>query len=171
MFEPVATGDFTALAADIARQSGTPFKEVARNLIRDSAEQVQALASRYAPVKTGELKSSITIEYTDDGMVAEIFPQVDYARYQEFGTGTRGEFPGSMYVIKPKPPKKFLKFKGQGGQDVFVREVKHPGIPPRPFMRPAAERVALGLGSGLADAAVMFLVQTPSSGSNRAVTS
>lgn len=137
-------------------------------ILEDATFQIQTLAMQYAPVKTGELRDTITREVKIDGneVQAYVIANAPYALYQEFGTGSRGEFPGAPYVIKPRPPNKFLKFQTKDGRTVYAKEVKHPGIPPRPFMRPAAERYFGPIMDELANAAVVTLADTPRGGAN-----
>lgn len=66
-------------------------------------------------------------------------------KFNEFGTATRGERPSPAYLILPKV-KKALSNHKKGGKSPFpygffgpVKSVIHPGIPARPFMRPAAQ--------------------------------
>lgn len=62
-------------------------------------------------------------------------------RYNEFGTSTRSEFPTAAYVIVPVKKKALSNRNSmQVGRSPFgpVKKVIHPGIPARPFMRPAA---------------------------------
>lgn len=54
----------------------------------------------------------------------------------ELGTGERCERGGSSYVIEPVKAK-VLHWKTPDGEDVFTRRVEHPGIHPRPHIRPA----------------------------------
>lgn len=51
-----------------------------------SGATLQTTAQRDAPVDTGTLRRSITLEIKDNGMTAEVAPHVHYAAYQEFGT-------------------------------------------------------------------------------------
>ncbi|MGI6117835.1 MAG: HK97-gp10 family putative phage morphogenesis protein [Bilifractor sp.] len=51
-----------------------------------SGSTLQKTAQQNAPVDTGTLRRSITIEMKDGGMTAEVAPHVHYAAYQELGT-------------------------------------------------------------------------------------
>lgn len=123
---------------DDFRLAGESIEKTAADVVRKVAEQTKANAQSLAPRKTGNLAGSITITYrtTTEAIVK---PTAIYGVFQEFGTGTRGEFRGTAYTIKPKT-KPALTFKTKDGKWVTVREVNHPGIPPRPFMRPALEQ-------------------------------
>jgi HK97 gp10 family phage protein len=139
--QSAAAADLTRLAADLSAASGQTMMESAQQIIQQAAQQVQAEAQTRAPVKSGRLRDSISIKYPGP-FQAVIGPNVNYAVYQEFGTGTRGEFPTAMYEIKPKKPGGVLAFTVNGTK-VFTRKVRHPGIKARPFMRPAFQ-AALG---------------------------
>ena len=147
------------LAKDLSDASGDKFSAVAKNLVIDTANQVQQFAMAYAPVRTGALRESITILITNGGLGAVISPHVGYQVFVEFGTGTRGEFPGHPIVITPKKAK-VLRFV-VNGRVVYAKKVVSPGMAPRPYMRPAAERVAEPLARGMGDNAVIFVVRGP----------
>lgn len=73
-------------------------------------------ATRKAPIDKGRLKRSITHgqpERQGDRYRIEVGTNVEYAPYQEFGTGDKAEDPS-----KSKDPTR-------------------PGIPPHPYLRPA----------------------------------
>jgi len=135
-----AYADLRRLAADFAQAGNTTIFNAAAEVVRTTAVAVRDEARSRAPVKTGKLRQSIDI--TMDGpLTASVGPSVPYGSYQEFGTATRGEFPGPMYEIRPVRASK-LAFKIDG-EWVFTTLVKHPGIKARPYMRPAV-KAALG---------------------------
>jgi HK97 gp10 family phage protein len=150
--------DLRALAADLAAASGQPFQQVCAGLVMDAANQVQTFAKAYAPVKTGDLQNSIMVEAT--GLEATITAASDHAAFVEFGTGIRGEFPGTPTTIVAKPGK-VLSWIGRDGKRHFAKKVVNPGMAPRPFMRPAVERLALPLANSIADNAVIFITKGP----------
>lgn len=93
---------------------------------------VMKLKQRVA-VDTGQLRSSIN--YNISGNTAEI-RMWDYGKYVEFGT--------PPHIIRPKNAKA-LKFEtnrkqrlSEGGKpnEVFAKQVNHPGTRPQPFIRP-----------------------------------
>lgn len=133
-----ATADLTALAQDLTYASQQGYAQAATQVIQQAAQQVQKIAQTLVPVKSGALRDSITIRYPDV-LSAEIGPTLNYGTYQEYGTGTRGEFPTGMYQIKPVRARA-LVFK-VSGKKVYAKIVNHPGIRPRPFMRPALVKV------------------------------
>lgn len=97
------------------------------------------------PVDTSRLVNSIKVRATKEGLIIWM---ADYGKYVEFGT--------PPHVIKAKPGKslvipryggRLVKRKGDwktefkfGGKKhitdvIFVKEVKHPGTRPNPFIR------------------------------------
>jgi len=155
-----ASADLTALAKDLANASGRGIEMSTQQIIMQAAQRVQSEAQTMAPVKSGRLRNSISIKYPDNHS-AIIGPQVEYGVYQEFGTGTRGEFPGTMYEIKSKKPGGLLKFK-VGNKTVYARTVKHPGVRPRAYMRGGLQ-AALGqdLVAKLAAAGALLITRGP----------
>lgn len=129
-----ASADLTSLASDLAYASNQGMFKAAQQIIQTTAMNVRDEAQTRAPVKSGRLRDSITVRYVS-ALSAIIGPQVNYGVYQEFGTGTRGEFPTASYTIKPKNGK-YLSFT-VNGKRVVTRSVTHPGIKARPYMRPA----------------------------------
>jgi HK97 gp10 family phage protein len=152
-----AAVQLNALAKDLAAASGQPFKEVASSLIAQGAAQVETYAKTYSPVRTGHNRDEINSVV--NGLSATITAQSDYARFLEYGTGTRGEFPGKPIVIEARPGG-VLAFK-VNGKMVYAKKVTNPGMAPRPFMRPAVERVAWPVAGDLANAAVVFITHGP----------
>jgi phage gpG-like protein len=118
------------------------MEKAAKQIIMQTAMKVQSEAQTRAPIKSGRLRDSISIQYPTP-LSAVIGPQVSYGVYQEFGTGSRGEFPGAPYKITPKKGT-YLKFK-IGAKTVFVKSVDHPGVRARAYMRGGLE-AALGAG-------------------------
>jgi len=155
-----ASADLASLAADLTAASGQPMFITAQQIIKDAAQKIQAEAQTRAPIKSGRLKASIQIRYTGP-LSAKIGSSLFYAPFQEFGTGSRGEFPGTPYVIKPKNPNGVLVWTSNGKKR-YAKIVHHPGIKAHPFMRPAFEAV-LGsdLVSKLADAGQAAILRGP----------
>lgn len=147
------------LARALADATGDDWRQASAQIIHDAAREVQNLATLYAPVKTGALRGSIVVEFNPVKIEALVYPTMKYAKYMEYGTGSRGEFGGSPYVITPKRASR-LRFT-VNGRVVYAKKVVHPGVAPRPFMRPAAERVVEGLAPSMADNAVKYLIRTP----------
>ncbi len=155
---PAGSADIRALAQRLSNASNTGIEKAAADVVRVYAEKVKTLAQTKAPVKNGTLKYSIVVTYVN-ALKAEIGPSVFYGKYQEFGTGTRGEFPTGMYQIKPKSGK-YLTFK-VNGQWVRTKVVNHPGIPARPFMRPALQEALGDFSEELAKAGALQITKGP----------
>jgi HK97 gp10 family phage protein len=155
-----ASADLASLASDLSAASGQSFMMSAQQIIKQAAQKIQAEAQTRAPVKSGRLKASIQIRYTGP-LSAIIGSNLFYAPYMEFGTGSRGEFPGTSYIIKPKNPKGVLVWTSNGKRS-YAKIVNHPGVKARPFMRPAFEAV-LGsdLVAKLADAGALAITKGP----------
>lgn len=128
-----ATADLTSLINDL-EQAGRLIDNRADKLLDNYAQEVQAQAQAKVPRDTGKLSNSITVQRPSQ-LVRIIGPTVPYGVYVEFGTGSRGEFPGKPYEIKPKN-KPYLIFQ-LNGKTVYAKKVTHPGIKAQPYMRPA----------------------------------
>ena len=92
------------------------------SLIQQTALNIQADAKRDVPIKTTRLRGSITA--TGSGLEAEVFTNVEYAAYVEFGTGTMVDVPSGMEDYA-------AQFKGRG--------IKEVNISPQPYLMPAFE--------------------------------
>jgi HK97 gp10 family phage protein len=117
------------------------------------------MAQSMAPVKTGALRNSVSIQQSS-ALSATIGPNVGYGAYQEFGTASRGEFGGSAYTIRPKNPNGWLVFTIDG-KKIVTKKVTHPGVRPHPYMRPAFERVITPFGQSLAELAGSYVKYGP----------
>ena len=58
----------------------------AQELVKETAYKIEADAKRLAPVDTGRLRASINTDIEQDGLVAEIGTNVEYAEWVEDGT-------------------------------------------------------------------------------------
>lgn len=72
---------------------------------------LQEDAQRFAPVDTGTLKRSISLEIKDDGMTAIISPNVDYDIYQEYGTRFQEGTPFMRPAVKSVGPRFIAELK------------------------------------------------------------
>lgn len=151
-----ATADLTELIRDI-RNARESIERTSETILDETAQSVQVLMEQYAPVLTGKLRASIRIVSAPG--IRTIGPQgVDYAVYQEFGTGIRGEFPTGVYEIRPKDPMGKLHFKIDG-EHITASVVHHPGVPPNPFARPAARDALDGIQDRYLSAGVALLTE------------
>jgi len=137
--------------------------------LRQAGQFVRAAAVLLCPADTGYLRQSIYLDIKEDGDThsAEIFTNVQYARYVEFGTGMKGAENHSgispnvtptytmrpWYIhesqIDPRVAEKyhFHKVYGRNGE-VFYECY---GQPAQPFMYPALhdnERTVLNILKG-----------------------
>jgi|SRR5690625_782220 len=78
-----------------------------RKEIKKHGAELQNNAMRKAPVDTGNLKRSITIEIKNDGMQAHIYPTAEYAPYVEYGT----RYMTSQPFMRPSFQSQLEKFK------------------------------------------------------------
>ena len=115
------------------KQEGKDFDEALKEALEEMAFRMEAEAVRMCPVNTGALMGSITSGVEEDTNTvwvgAGFDAEVDYAKYVEYGT--------PPHIISPKD-KKALYWKGA---EHPVKRVKHPGTRPKPFLRPAANKV------------------------------
>jgi HK97 gp10 family phage protein len=99
-----------------------------RDVVNETALNIQKGAKRNCPVNTGRLRSSIAIEpVTSNKMVLRVGTYVKYAADVEFGT--------RPHKIVPKN-KKALFWRGARHP---VKSVNHPGSRAKPFLFPAYE--------------------------------
>ena len=56
--------------------------------LKNNAEEMKQIAKGLAPYDTGELEGSIDVEYGkwDGGIWAEVYTDIEYALFQEYGT-------------------------------------------------------------------------------------
>ena len=113
----------------------------------DTVTTIEKYAKHRCPVDTGNLRSSITPE-VDGFKEGSVGTNVEYAMPVEYGSrphditprdkkalafeagGTKGKY------VTSKSGKRYYR-KGQPGEPVIVRRVKHPGTKAHPFLEPA----------------------------------
>jgi HK97 gp10 family phage protein len=144
--------DLTNLAKDLFKASENA-EAATQGLLESAGNSIAADAKSRVRVKTGKLKNSINVK--SEPLKVTVGPDEFYGTFIEYGTGTKGEFPGAMYEIRPKNGS-VLAFK-VGGKQVFARSVKHPGIKAYPFMRPATEQWVDDLPADMAHVGVMLI--------------
>jgi HK97 gp10 family phage protein len=66
-------------------KSNANMKDVKQIVKQNTAELTQG-AQRKAPVDTGNLRRSITMDLSDGGLTGKVKPTADYAPYLEYGT-------------------------------------------------------------------------------------
>lgn len=72
---------------------GGDIKESSRKGLERGAKKIQKNAKYLAPSKKGHLRNSIKTksETKQDGSEAQVYTNLEYAPYVEFGTGQRGK--------------------------------------------------------------------------------
>lgn len=156
MIESVNYADLTELARDLTR-AADDVEVATQELLVHAGTQVEAAAISEVPVKTGNLRNSIRMWVGNLRVTIGPDPlKADYGTFVEYGTGTRGEFPGAAYEIRPKNAS-VLRFK-VGGRWVYARVVHHPGIAAHPYMRPALQTWVDSLGEDAAKVGVQMIV-------------
>jgi len=125
-----------ALAIQRVRPNGL---NIVKSNITRAGMFIEGRAKQLAPVDYGYLRSSIKRFTTLSGYGVKVGTNISYAVDVELGTAPHIIRPVNKKVLVfPKDPKK-----GKGGRQlprkdlIFTREVKHPGSPPRPFLKPA----------------------------------
>lgn len=120
---------------------------VVRGAIRAGQKVIADAIVAAAPEDSGDLKRSVRIRFARKSrkfgwLRAHLIvgdKKAWYAHLLEFGTGSfytgSGKSKRAAYKIKPKKKDGSLFFNGSG-----VKSVTHPGIRPRPFVRPAFDR-------------------------------
>lgn len=110
----------------------TPTGRKPRRLMqRDPLSGRLQLEASNILIRTGRLRDSVGQSYHPDhitrihGWTVEVGTRVPYAKYHQEGT--------PPYTIRPREAKA-LRFVGNDGEWVFAREVRHPGLPARPFL-------------------------------------
>lgn len=152
--------DLENLRKDMNKIQRGAGEQVVAQAITTIAPRIQHLARIHAPKKTGNLAKSIHLDYGRKFQSATIDARAPYAAYQEFGTGTRGEYPGTAYEIRPKAAKA-LRFYAGGSKPIFAKVVRHPGVPPRPFMRRALLEVMSDFEDMILAGTINLMVNTP----------
>lgn len=130
-------------------------RELTRELTRLAIE-VRNEAVTLAPVDTGRLRSSIAYELAPQGqdLIARIGTNVQYAKSVEFGTGLLSEAPDSKGGRHWPPPDALNGWAlrhgfsvESGGSTVALGQIvaeiigKRGGLRPKPYLRPAFNKV------------------------------
>ncbi len=100
---------------------GGNVKESAKKGLERGAKKIQKNAKYLSPVDTGHLRNSIKIksQITQEGVEAQVYTNLEYAPYVEFGTGVRG---ASSHMERPEGVHYNARWMGQK---------------PQPFLTPA----------------------------------
>jgi HK97 gp10 family phage protein len=95
-----------------------------------SVVDIKQTAQDLVPVRTSQLRTSITEIVHDNPLMGTVSVGQPYGKFVEFGT--------APHVIVPRNAKA-LAFT-VGGKLVFAKKVNHPGTKGKPFMQPAFEQ-------------------------------
>ena len=115
------------LRAAFKKASDITDKEL-QSATKNAGKLILATEKNEVPIKTGQLRRSITLEYRP--ITATITPTVKYALPVHEGS--------RPHIITPKR-KSVLAFK-IGGKMVFARRVNHPGNKPNKFVERTVNR-------------------------------
>lgn len=117
------------------------LQEAGRRWANKAGNRLVNEAKRNAPVDYGRLRSSISavVTETDRGVKVTVGSPLEYARYQEEGTGIYGPRGRPIVPVTAKA----LKFKPKGAKG-FVFRAKVSGTPATRFLSRALETVFPG---------------------------
>ena len=94
---------------------------------------IETNAKKAAPSDTGRLRSSIQTEIKNNGFTAQVFTDVNYAPFVEYGT--RAHFP------PPNALKGWARRHNMPGMEfIIARSINRRGTKARPFLFPAFEK-------------------------------
>lgn len=127
---------FEKVATRLRASSGL-IGEVAEKMILRAALMAEAKAKEEAPVRHGILRGSIThkIDRKTGEIIGRVGTNLDYAPYQEYGTGLYGRRHDYIYPRRAR----MLRFKTRSGQVVFARRVS--GVRPKFFIKKGLQEV------------------------------
>jgi HK97 gp10 family phage protein len=126
-------------------------KNIMRGALRAGANVMRDAARQAAPVDDGTLKRSIKTSSTKvkkGNVTVDVGTDLYYARMIEFGTASfytgNGRSVGKPYKIPKltKGKRRLKKALNFGG--IMRNSAIHPGIKPKPFMRPAFDNSSNG---------------------------
>jgi hypothetical protein len=88
--------------------------------LQSAATIMSTQAKTKVPRATGNLGRNIKTEIKPDGSEARVYNELDYAVYQEEGTGIYGKH---KTPVVPKRAK-YLRFKSKSGQIIYAKSVR-----------------------------------------------
>ena len=103
---------------------GGDIKESAKKGLERGAKKIQKNAKLLAPVKKRHLRNSIKTksQTTQDGAEAQVYTNLEYAPYVEFGTGERGR---ESNIERPNGISYKADWKGQAAQPYLTPAYLH----------------------------------------------
>lgn len=137
------------------RELGIDTKRSQELILRAGAEVIKKRAADNVRSVSVDIAESIQVEEQgakNDMAVVGVGPLKSrwYAQYVERGT--------KPHVVRAKAGKR-LKFVGEDGTFIYPRQVQHPGIKPRPFMKPAADENDAEVLGAMADKAETIVLR------------
>ena len=87
-------------------KSNANMKDV-KQIVKQNTTELTQGAQRKAPVDTGNLRRSITMDLSDGGLTGKVKPTADYAPYLEYGT----RFQSAQPFMRPSFNKQKAQFK------------------------------------------------------------
>jgi HK97 gp10 family phage protein len=127
------TSELSDIINDLSRFQTAKTQEV-KDVIHESALNIQKGAKRRCPVDTGRLRASIAFEPVGQlGLTMQVGTKVKYAPYVEWGTGVFASLEGYQ---GRQTPWRYPATRGGAltGEFVYTR-----GSKPHPFLIPAFE--------------------------------
>lgn len=134
-FELTGAAEFDAMLKELGPRVA---RSVASKALRRAANVIRDEARTRAPVKTGELKRSIKVKSRKARKTNERTVSVGVAG-KEGPLAHIVEFGAAAHPIQARPGKVLAN---PETREVFGVRVSHPGSPPQPFLRPAADTKA-----------------------------
>lgn len=102
-----------------------------KRVVVETAATIESSAKALAPVDSGYLRQSITVEIMDGGLKARVLVDASYAIYIEYGTG--------IYAVNGDGRKDgWVYYSDALGEYVFTR-----GMKAQPFWMPALKKGAI----------------------------
>lgn len=113
----IKTKGFKALFKRIEKLPAA-IRTVAETEIKKSTLRVHRDAQRIVPVRFGRLKSSLRFEVAEDGLTGEVFTNVEYAAFVEFGTVNMRERPYLFPAWNTERPKLLKRLREVAGKRI-----------------------------------------------------
>lgn len=136
--------------ADAFKKAPKEVSGILKGALGKTAALVERKAKNYAPINYGALRGSIHTEgpyVTSLNVEAKVGTNLEYAQYQEYGTGVHGP---NHAPIRPKRARVLAWGKGSGKPLYFARRVQ--GTKPKYFMKKSREESIPLLDIALKDA-------------------
>lgn len=123
----IGTSGFDEIAERL--KNPNTVRLVEKTMLDVATKLAEGKAKELAPTRIGTLRGSITSKIEESGrdMVGKVGSTIEYAKYQEFGTGIHA---GKGYIYPKRAT--MLHFFTKGGDEVFAKRVA--GTPPRKFI-------------------------------------